>query len=433
MHASVGAGFTKFIANMPIQRTLLLLLFAILPGIACAAGSADLRVAKLTGVSPEDHRFADLQAFGDAVGDAQVVVLGEQTHGEGDIFSLKVRLVEYLHEKKGFDVLLLESGLFDGETIERQSIAGASVLQQAPDNLFFAYSKTKEARAMFAYIDAERKSGVPLELATFDSQESGKLSQTMLVDSLGAYLTASGSVLPQSDEWKLFHERTEAILKFDRSEPPAAVQDAYFRFVGQIGQCLNVVDKPESQAQAPYWRRVVASVQSQARRFWTTNGNIVADIDLREAAGADNIVWQIQQAHPGHKFIVWTHDVHGQKSPLFGNIKGSMQRVREMLPQTHFYHVYFTSYSGQFVNYETGALVDVGKPGAQSLEAQLHRAGVKLGFVDLRSASPALRATPLNGHDREFPANHPVLADFTDGVFYIDTLHPTVREKGFED
>jgi hypothetical protein len=38
---------------------------------------------------------------------------------------------------------------------------------------------------------------------------------------------------------------------------------------------------------------------------------------------------------------------------------------------------------------------------------------------------------------REFsgksPANHPALADFTDGVFYIDTIHPTTREKGFEE
>lgn len=392
-----------------------------------------LHAAKLHSTDPRDHRFDDLAAFGRAVGDAQVVVLGEQTHGEAEVFSLKVRLAEYLHEKKGFDVLLLESGLFDGETIAERSAQGASVLQLAPDNLFFAYSKDSNARAMFAYIDAQQQAGTPLTLASFDSQQSGTLSQTLLVDNLGAYLTAEGSVLPQEQDWALFRGRSNALLKFDRSAPPANEQAAYFHFIDRIGQCLNVVDQPGLQARAPFWRREVASLQSQARRFWSTQGDPATDLDLREAAGADNLVWQIRDAHAGHRIIVWTFDGHGQKAPLFGALKGSMQRVREMLPQTRFYHVYFTSHDGQYRDYETGAAVDLGERAPTSLEARLHAAGIKLGFVDLKTATPGVRTIALDGHDHGFPANHPALGDFTDGVFYIDTIHPAVREKGFED
>jgi|GEM_PF-2086005 len=425
---------------MPIPKPLRRLVFALplltllclSPSAAVAAEEQIPQVKKLRSIAPEDHRFNDLAAFGRAVGDAQVVVLGEQTHGEAEVFSLKARLAEYLHEKKGFDVLLLESGLFDGETIAQRSAQGESVLQLAPGNLFFAYSKTVQARTVFSYIDAQRQAGTPLTLATFDSQQSGKLSQTLLVDSLGAYLSAEGSVLPQSEEWQLFRERSNAVLKFDRSEPPANEQATYFQFIDQINQCLNVVDKPELQPEAPFWRREVASLQSQARRFWGTRGDIAANRNMREAAGADNMVWQIRDAHPGHKVIVWTYDGHGQKAPLFGEMKGSMQRVREILPETRFYHVYFTSYAGQFVNFESGAAVDVGKRAPESIETRLHDAGIKLGFVDLQTATPAIRALPLDSHTDGFQPNHPALADFTDGVFYIDTIHPTTREKGFE-
>lgn len=417
---------------MKLHHWLSLLLSA-LCSTACASTAAASHLARLDSVDPADHQFGDLTAFGRAVGNAQVVVLGEQTHGEGKVFSLKVRLAEYLHEKKGFDVLVLESGLFDGKLIEQNSEHGASVLEQAPGNLFFAYSKSREVRPLFAYIDAQRKAGTPLTLATFDSQQSGKLSQALLVDRLGAYLKASGSVLPDTPEWKLFHERTDALLQFQRAEPTPEEQQAYFQFSDQLAQCLSVVDKPELQAEAPYWRRVLASVRSQASRFWTTHGDFAADAEMREEAGADNLAWLFQQAYPGHKFIVWTHDGHGQKSPLYATMKGSMQRVREKLPQLRFYHAYFTGYSGQFVDYQNGSLVTVGEHDPASLETQLHAAGIRQGFLDLQSAGASVAGRRLDGYDRTFPSNHPLLPEFTDGVFYLDEIRPSVREKGFED
>lgn len=389
-------------------------------------------ISPIQSLDPAQHRFEDLAPFGKAIGNARVVVLGEQTHGEGDVFSLKVRLVEYLHEAKGFDVLVMESGLFEGDAIEHALKTGNSVLDMAPGNIFFAYAKTAQARPVFAYIDSQSKTGTPLEFATFDSQHSGLLSQSAMVDQLGAFLTETGSVLPQSNEWNVFKERTQALLKFSRAATPTAIQDTYFQLSAQAEQCLSTTDKPALRARAAFWRRVLASMRSQAKRFWAADGTLADDIDLREEASAGNVLWMLGDVFPGKKIVIWTHDVHGQKSALYGDMKGTLQRVREAAPGTPFYHVYFTAYSGRFRNYENGALVGIGKHRADSLESQLHASAVKYAFVDLRNAATPLRHAPLDGYDQSLGVNTPEIGDFADGVFYIDVMHPTTPVPGFE-
>ncbi|HEY8023372.1 MAG TPA: erythromycin esterase family protein [Burkholderiaceae bacterium] len=399
---------------------------------AMAADRMKPGISPIHSINPAQRHFEDLAPFGVAVGNARVVVLGEQTHGEGDVYSLKVRLVEYLHEAKGFNVLVMESGLFEGDAIERARKTGNDVLDMAPGNIFFVYAKTDQARPVFAYIDSQRKAGTPLEFATFDSQHSGLLSQSTMVDQLAAFLTETGSVLPQSNEWQLFKEQTQALLKFSRAAPSPAIQDTYFQLSAQAEQCLSTTDKPALRERAAFWRRVLASMRSQAKRFWAADDALADDINQREEASADNLIWLLGDVFPEKKIVIWTHDVHGQKSALYGGIKGTLQRVREALSGTPFYHVYFTAYSGQFRNYENGALVDIGKHRTDSLESQLHASGAKYAFVDLQNAATPLRHARLDGYDHSLDVNTPEIGNFADGVLYIDVMHPTIPAPGFE-
>src|SRR5262249_34689777 len=73
----------------------------------------ETHTAPIRSIDIADDDFADLEAFGKAVGDARIVMLGETTHGDGATFLAKGRLVRFLHERMGFDVLAFESGIYE--------------------------------------------------------------------------------------------------------------------------------------------------------------------------------------------------------------------------------------------------------------------------------------------------------------------------------
>ena len=73
----------------------------------------EANAAPLRSTDPADIEFSDLQAFAKAVGNVRMVMLGEQSHGCGATFLAKTRVIRFLHEHMGFDVLAFESGLYD--------------------------------------------------------------------------------------------------------------------------------------------------------------------------------------------------------------------------------------------------------------------------------------------------------------------------------
>ena len=55
----------------------------------------------------------DLIFLKEVLKDKRIVLLGEQSHGDGATFEAKVRLIKFLHQELGFTILSFESGLYD--------------------------------------------------------------------------------------------------------------------------------------------------------------------------------------------------------------------------------------------------------------------------------------------------------------------------------
>lgn len=65
-----------------------------------------------------DLREADLGPLMDRIGDAQVVLIGEATHGTSEFYRMRARITQRLIEEKGFTIVAVEADWPDAERID---------------------------------------------------------------------------------------------------------------------------------------------------------------------------------------------------------------------------------------------------------------------------------------------------------------------------
>lgn len=127
-----------------------------------------------------DNDFSDLLPLKKVIGDAQVVFLGESTHWAGPIYHAKTRLIRFLHQEMGFDVLANESSI-DGTATTWNIMKQVRNSREAFRNAVTFGSERVELQPLRRYLEEKATSSRPLELIGFDSQMSGRLSYDSLL------------------------------------------------------------------------------------------------------------------------------------------------------------------------------------------------------------------------------------------------------------
>lgn len=351
-------------------------------------------VVRVSSAGPGNEDFSDLESLKADIGDARLVMLGEQTHGDGTTFLAKVRLIKFLHREMGFDVVAFESGLYDCHKVWADIEAGDDAVTAARRGIYTLWSNCLEVRPLFEYISQMATEGQILEIAGFDCNVSGSNARDYLVADLEVFLRNRNAQVLGDPDWLPFKEDLQYFLNDSAYTPSPVRRTTFFRVLDSARQEMDTFaarQRPLMQSPA-FWKQLLSSIRQQAHRYW-----IIQDDNLRgnarDAQMADNLKWLMQNPYRNRKVVAWAATFHiirnlNEIDPLEPDLSYSI-----WIPMGHhlwqemgdsIYSIGFTAYQGTYLSTSQNKIVEIEPSSTGSIEYLMNEAGIELGMLDLR-------------------------------------------------
>ncbi len=269
-----------------------------------------------------DADFSDLSFLSNELEGKRIVQLGESSHGSGEFSAVKVRIIKYLHESLGFNVIAMESSL-SGCHIQDKALDTAAPPPRTGIACAFTVWDTEDLNELARYIRATRQTAQPLRLAGFDIQDSSGFDSSdtamawisPILDRIDPDLTnaARSAIIDTASDSRLLR----ACSRANQSTCPAFdghAATSYQRLQETTQRLLALVeetplDSPDRQEIVFAWL-TVETLSGRLRNFRSFLQDAAAYAEIRDPLMAGNITRLAEFAYPNEKIIVWAHNLH---------------------------------------------------------------------------------------------------------------------------
>ncbi|WP_098742306.1 erythromycin esterase family protein [Paenibacillus sp. EZ-K15] len=400
-------------------------------------------VYRLDTIQPADtaggpNQYKDLAMLKPLLQDKRFVFLGESSHGVAEFNLAKTRLIQFLHQEMGYNVLAFESGL------SNTSLAYGKAGQQSPESTMkdsiFGVWWSKEVLPLFDYMKTAQKSKQPLVLTGFDMQLQHPLldgqwlqDQTMakrLSDAekkLSSYSLGTDLAAYRKEKHQLIQVYKDAIKSLKTEANEAHLKQLY----PDKPQLPLLLERSLNDRIRVAQEYVELSIKSTLGMENGDYAPFLESMEWRDQAMHDNLMWLATEVYPTEKFIVWGHNDHIRKAQT--EVMGTPYPVTlmgeklsdEMKKYSYVLGLYPAS--GQTAD-NMGNVHDVLPAEPGSIESILSAAGAPYTFVDLRyqkrEAGNSWMFEPRFAYSWGMIPESLIARDQYDGILLIDDVNP---------
>ena len=258
-------------------------------------------------VLPESPSLQDFDFLKEELKNAQIVLLGEKTHFDGNVFEVKTEIIKYLHQELGYNTIAFESGVYDVYKANQSISKGESVRTAFEKSLFPIWSKTKEFQSFVTFFDRNKKN---LKVIGFDNQITGDYGENELVKDLYQYCSQNQlSLKLKSDDLELLIESITNSGVFDEGDI------AYEKYKSELNKLLKNIDKKPKEEIHFYWKQIIKNLLSIGEESYSpketilSSFNTTSDDNFRDKQMADNLISYLK-SYPNEKIICWGANAH---------------------------------------------------------------------------------------------------------------------------
>lgn len=310
----------------------------------------------------------DLLPLKETLKDARIIALGENSHGTSEIFEMKHRFLEFLTQEMGFKNFLIESAMFESDSID--------------DYVQYGYGNPKELmRNLTPAWNTQEFLDIIMWMRKYNIKNSSKIHFS------GIDMTSCYGALKKLTDFaindmglKILSDSLQIMLSnFPYYENQAEIKRLQILKIRKCNQVLLYLQNslPNSTVNIKELQSVIqaANIIKQFLEYYSNEQS------GRDEYMAENVSW-ILDNDPTAKLVLWAHNEHISK---IGDAMGNFLSKKY---GDKYYSIGFVTNKGQYTA-SIGSIISTknkfidAKPG--SYEYNFNKIQVPLFFLDLRA------------------------------------------------